>query len=232
MIIRVLKICGISIIALSAAVIIINLINPQITGDLYDYFFTSIIKVKCIDYKQGVFSKLLSNKIPDYIESSILSGIKKCKDEREIKQRVEDGKLVGISNGNGFIIEEMSHSYPYLTKSGQALLIEIGKRFREKISDTRLKGSKFRITSLTRTTDKLRSLRGINSNTSPNSPHLYGNAFDISYIRFTTRKLFMTYCDKKYLKEALAEVIFQLKEENKCWATYEIKQNCFHVVSR
>ena len=232
MIIRVLKICGISIIALSAAVIIINLINPQITGDLYDYFFTSIIKVKCIDYKQGVFCKLLSNKIPDYIESSILSGIKKCKDEREIKQRVEDGKLVGISNGNGFIIEEMSHSYPYLTKNGQALLIEIGKRFREKISATRLKGSKFRITSLTRTTDKLRSLRGINSNTSPNSPHLYGNAFDISYIRFTTRKLFMTYCDKKYLKEALAEVIFQLKEENKCWATYEIKQNCFHVVSR
>jgi hypothetical protein len=232
MIIRLLKICGISIIALSAAVIIINLINPQITGDLYDYFFTSIIKVKCIDYKQGAFSKKLNNKIPDYIESSILSGIKKCKDEREIKQRVADGKLVGISNGNGFIVEEMSHSYPYLTKNGQSLLVEIGKRFREKISDTRLKGSKFRITSLTRTTDKLRSLRGINSNTSPNSPHLYGNAFDISYIRFTSRKLFMTYCDKKYLKEALAEVIFRLKEENRCWATYEIKQNCFHVVCR
>jgi hypothetical protein len=232
MIIRLLKICGISIIAMSAAVIIINLINPQITGDLSDYFFTTIIKVKCIDYKQRAFSRKLTNKIPDYIESSILSGIKKCKDEREIKQRVADGKLVGISNGNGFIIEEMSHSYPYLTKNGQTLLIEIGKRFRDKISDTRLKGSKFRITSLTRTTDKLKSLRGINSNTSPNSPHLYGNAFDISYIRFTTRKLFLTYCDKKYLKEALAEVIFDLKEENRCWATYEIKQNCFHVVSR
>jgi hypothetical protein len=85
---------------------------------------------------------------------------------------------------------------------------------------------------MTRTTDKLKSLREINSNTSANSPHLYGNAFDISYLRFSTRKLFMTYCDKKYLKEALAEVVWQLREEKRCWATYETKQSCFHVVAR
>ncbi len=33
-------------------------------------------------------------------------------------------------------------------------------------------------------------------------------------------------------KEALAEVIWDLREEGKCWATYEVKQSCFHVVSR
>ena len=31
----------------------------------------------------------------------------------------------------------------------------------------------------------------------------------------------LTNCDKKFLKEALAEVIWQLREEKKCWATYE-----------
>jgi hypothetical protein len=46
------------------------------------------------------------------------------------------------------------------------------------------------------------------------------------------RKLYVTECDKWYMKEALAEVIWQLKEEKKCWATYERKQGCFHVVSR
>jgi hypothetical protein len=85
---------------------------------------------------------------------------------------------------------------------------------------------------MTRTTEKLKRLRAINSNTSANSPHLYGNAFDISYLRFSTRKLFLTYCDKKFLKESLAQVIWQLREEKKCWATYEIQQNCYHVVSR
>ena len=145
---------------------------------------------------------------------------------------VDQGKLVKIKNGDGFIVEEMSHSYPYLTKDGQDLLAEIGRRFIDKISGTRLKGSRFKITSLTRTTDKLKSLREINSNTSPNSPHLYGNAIDISYIRFTSRKLFLTYCDRSFLKEALAEVIWQLREEKKCWATYEVKQSCYHVVAR
>jgi hypothetical protein len=69
-------------------------------------------------------------------------------------------------------------------------------------------------------------------NASANSPHLYGNAFDISYKRFIVRKWSLTNCDKKFLKEALAEVIWQLREENRCWATYEKMQNCYHVVSR
>ena len=71
-----------------------------------------------------------------------------------------------------------------------------------------------------------------NQNASVNSPHLNGNAFDISYLRFSCKKLFVTSCDKKYLKEALAQVIWELKAEKKCWATYETAQYCFHVVSR
>jgi hypothetical protein len=230
--IRFLKICTICILTFLLLLLTISLFSPQLAIRGSDYFFSNIVKVKCIDYRQGVYSKKLNNKIPDYIVSSGLSGIKKCKDEKEILERVSQGKLYEIHNGNGFIVEEMSHSYPYLTKTSQDLLEEIGARFREKISGNRLKGSRFKITSMTRTTEKLIRLRKVNSNTSANSPHLYGNAFDISYLRFSTRKLFLTYCDKKYLKEALAEVIWQLREEKKCWATYEIQQNCFHVVSR
>ena len=230
--IRFLKICSLGIIGLGFVLFVINMINPQFISSGYDYFFTNIIKVKCIDYKKGVFSKKLNNKIPDYIGSSTLSGIKKCRNKNEILERVAQGELVEIKNGNGFLVEEMSHSYPYLTKDGKDLLVEIGIRFAEEISGTRLKGSRFKVTSMTRTTDKLKRLREINLNTSEDSPHLYGNAFDISYIRFSTRKLFLTYCDKKFLKEALAEVIWQLREEKKCWATYEIKQNCYHLVSR
>ena len=170
--------------------------------------------------------------MPDYIRTSSLSGIKKCNDEKELLDNVARGKLVEIKSNNGFIVAEMSHSYPYMTKGARDLLFEISRRFREKISGTRLKGSKFKVTSMTRTTEKVKSLRGTNSNASLNSPHFYGNAFDVSYIKFSTRKFFLTNCDKKYFMEALAEVIWQLKQEKKCWATYEVKQNCFHVVDR
>ena len=229
---RFLKICGFGIIGLCFVIIVINLISPQFIDSGYDYFFTHIVKVRCIDYKQDAFSRKLNNKIPEYIGTSSFSGIRKCKDEKEILERVAQGKLVEIKNDNGFVVGEMSHSYPYLTKDARNLLVQIVIRFQEKISATRLKGSRFKITSMTRTTDKLKSLREINSNTSANSPHLYGNAFDIAYLRFSTRKLFLTYCDKNFLKEALAEVIWELREEKKCWATYEVKQSCFHVVAR
>jgi hypothetical protein len=210
----------------------IYIISPQIYNKGYDYLFTKIIRVKCIDYKQAGFSKKLRDKIPDYIALSGLAGIVKCKDEKEINERVNQGKLVRVKNSSLFIVEEMSQSYPYLTRECMDLLTEIGKRFREKVAGTKLKATRFKITSMTRTTEKLKRLREVNSNASLNSPHLNGNAFDISYLRFSTRKLFLTYCDKKYLKEALAEVIWQLREEKKCWATYELKQNCYHVVSR
>jgi hypothetical protein len=85
---------------------------------------------------------------------------------------------------------------------------------------------------MTRKPDNLRRLRMFNGNASAHSPHLYGNAFDISYKRFVARKWMMTECDKRFLKEALAEVIVQLRSENKCWATYEKLQSCFHVVER
>ena len=85
---------------------------------------------------------------------------------------------------------------------------------------------------MTRKTENVKSLRSNNKNSSENSPHLYGNAFDITYKRFIVRKWILTNCDRKYLKDALGEVIWQLREEKKCFATYERMQNCFHVVAR
>jgi Family of unknown function (DUF5715) len=229
---RYFKICALGISVLLFVLLVIIIIHPQFIDKGYDYFFSDIVGVKCIDYKQASFSRKLNSNISDYIGQSSLSGIKKCMNEKDIQERVTQGELVEVESGNGFIIDKMPYSYPYLTKESKILLFEISKRFSDKLSGTRLNGSKFKITSMTRTLEKVKNLKTNNVNAVPNSPHLYGNAFDISYLRFSTRKLFLTYCDKKLLKEALAEVIWQLMEEKKCWATYELKQNCYHVVAR
>jgi hypothetical protein len=229
---KILKISGVAFTGLFLALSVTYFYSPKDVNKGFRYFINRTIGTGCINYKQNIFSRKLRDKIPDYIGKSSRSGIKKCADKKELLENVSMKRLFRIRNGRGYIIEEFSYSYPYMTKDGKLLINEIGKRFRKKISGTHLRGSSFRITSMTRTTEILKKLRVSNSNASENTPHFYGNAFDISYVRFFARKCFVTDCDKYYLKEALAEVIWQLREEKKCWATYEIKQGCFHVVAK
>jgi hypothetical protein len=191
----------------------------------------SFFSKKCRNNQQ-VYSRKLNDRIPDYTYFASLTGIEKCEDANDIGNRILSGQLRRVKSGRNYKVENMAYSYPYLTPDSKKLLDEIGKRFKKKVKRDGFMGSRFIITSMTRTSKKAKGLGKANINASDNSPHLNGNAFDISYARFSFRKLYVTECDKWYMKEALAEVICQLKEEKKCWATYERNQGCFHVVSR
>ena len=193
---------------------------------------SSYFSIRCIDYHQKDFSRKLSDKLITYSAAAKSRGIRVCRNDNDVKSRIADGKLVKVRSIGKYNIDRLSYSVPCLTGDSKDLLDEIARRFREKTSQKGLSGARFIITSLTRKTDDLRDLRRNNSNASANSPHLYGNAFDISYLRFSAHKLKLTPCDIKFMKEALAEVIWQLRKERKCWATYERNQSCFHVVCR
>lgn len=191
----------------------------------------SYFNSRCLDYKQKDYNRNLNDKIVDYSAAAKLKGIKPCRDNSDIKDRISEGKLVAVNSGNRYIVDRMTYSSPYVTKEARNLLDEIGERFTEKSSQKGLRGVRFVITSMTRKTESLKRLRRNNQNASENSPHLYGNAFDISYKRFIVRKWVVTNCDKKFLKDSLGEILWQLKEEKRCWVTYEKGQGCFHVVS-
>jgi hypothetical protein len=221
---RILKVCLLVFFVFLTGSMLVSRSNRNL---LKTYFSTS-----CKDYKQSVYSRKLRDKIIEYSDQARIQGLRECKDEAEIRGKISDCKLFRIRSCRQYIIERMSYSYPCLTKESKTLLDEIGKRFREKTDNAGLSRVRFIVTSMTRTTEKMKGLKRNNHNASLNSPHLNGNAFDISYIRFSCRKLFVTPCDKKFLKEALAQVIWELREEGKCWATYEKVQSCFHVVSR
>lgn len=196
------------------------------------YQVNNVFGTKCKPYHQSNYSKKLRDLVPAYIERSKATGIEKCLNENDIHDRVRERELFRVNNRPAVIIEKLTHSYPYLTRDGKSLLGEIGKRFRKRVSDAGIRRASIRVTSLTRTTEVLKKLRSVNTNASENSPHFYGNAFDISYVRFSAGKWFLTDCDRWYMKEALAQVIWELREERKCWATYEVNQGCFHVVAR
>ena len=206
----------------------LNLIfNKSYRRDFFSYFST-----RCIDYRQRDFSRKLNDRLVDYSAAARHSGVAPSKTVAEIRTKVRQGKLVKVRSGRRYLVDKLNYSHPYVTRDTRELIDEIAKRFREKTSSKGLKGSQFIITSMTRKTESLKSLRKYNMNASENSPHLYGNAFDITYKRILARKMILTNCDKSFLKEALAEVIWELRAEKKCWATYERGQACFHVVAR
>lgn len=219
-------------IKLSSVFVIVVLVTILVTSPDTRKRIYIIFSRSCIGQKQSVFSNKLTDRIVDYSEMAKLSGIKTCRNESEIMESVRKGELVQAGYGIAYVTDRLTFSYPYLTRNAKSLLDEIGRRFRERTGDAGLKGSKFIVTSMTRTTEKMKGLKKNNSNASANSPHLYGNAFDISYVRFRSRKFFITPCDKRYFKEVLAEIIVELRAENKCWATYEKVQSCYHVVAR
>lgn len=214
-------------VALFVILLVLFIMSRNSTGRLGSYF-----NRKCVNYKQRDYSRRLNDRLPDYASAARSSGIVPCKTDEDIKKRVSTGKLVKVSSGKNYIIDRLTHSSPYLTRDANEVLNEISRRFRKKTSDKGLYKARFIITSMTRKTESIRLLRRNNSNASVNSPHQYGNAFDISYKRFTVRKLVMTNCDHSFMKEVLAEIIYEMRKEGKCWATYERNQGCFHVVAR
>jgi hypothetical protein len=187
---------------------------------------------RCLEYRQKDYSRKLNDMLVTYSAQAKRKGIIVCRNDDDLKDRISSGKLVKVTSGRYYVVEKMTYSSPYLTKEGKMLLDEIAKRFRRKVSEKGLKGARIVITSMTRQSENLKTLRMRNVNSSENSPHLYGVAFDISYKRIIARKFKLTNCDSKYMKDALGEVIWEMRQEKKCWATYERMQNCFHVVAR
>jgi hypothetical protein len=198
-----------------------------IRNSFFPYFDTH-----CRDYRQKDYSRKLNDRILDYGPEAKRNGIIACSSNADLANRISEGKLVKVRTGNLYIVDKMTYSSPYLTKDAKKLMDEIARRLRDKASEKGLKGVRFCVTSMTRKTENVKSLRRLNGNSSENSPHLYGNAFDISYKRIKARKLVITNCDSKFLKDLLGEVIWELRQERKCWATYERMQSCYHIVAR
>lgn len=152
-------------------------------------------------------------------------GISAAKDEAQLKNR----KLKQV-NSSKYIVDRLTHSYPYLTENSCELLEQIADSFHKKIKGSELEGAKFYVTSLTRTEESVKRLMKNNVNAVTNSTHLHGNAFDISYSRFSLSYHRLKPCHTDYLREVLAEVILEMKAKNKCWALKEYHEKCFHIV--
>lgn len=138
--------------------------------------------------------------------------------------------MVRIRSCQWYHLEPLTHSVPYLVPEAAALLETIGRNFRDSLARHGISGHTMRVTSVLRTAQSVKRLRRVNGNATDSSTHKLGTTFDISYARFDHDGSSPRIPDEQ-LKFILAEVLRDLRNQNKCLVKFERKSPCFHITA-
>ena len=169
-----------------------------------------------------------------HLEVAKAVGIPPLEDREEAESMKE--KLTYITDNEFYVVDSLTHSIPYLVPRASALLDTIGSNFLDSLAAKGLNPNQVIVTSVLRTQSDVKRLRRRNGNASANSAHCFGATFDVSWKRFKKvededgRPLQDVGSDT--LKLVLSEVLRDLRQAEKCYIKYELKQGCFHITAR
>lgn len=138
--------------------------------------------------------------------------------------------LVRIESCRWYDLDTLTHSMPYLVPEAASLLETIGRNFSYSLRKLGAEGHKFRVTSVLRTSHSVKRLRRVNRNATDSSTHQLGTTFDISYAHFNHDGRTPRLSDEQ-LKYVLAEVLYDLRRQNRCMVKFEWKSPCFHITA-
>lgn len=140
--------------------------------------------------------------------------------------------VVKVATTNGFLIESLSHSMPYLVPKASQLLSAIAHDFADTLRSRCGKVPyRIKVTSVMRTEQTVSELQRHNRNATTNSCHCYGTTFDISWSKFDCIDPSHKISDED-LKNILAEVVYAKRQQGLCFAKFERKQGCIHITVR
>lgn len=155
------------------------------------------------------------------------SGVEPVQNRRQAERLKR--KLNLIESNEYYMVDELTHSIPYLTDGAKRLLDDMGKMFQQSLIRAGYRPHRFIVTSLLRTRDDVESLRKVNANASRNSSHMYGTTFDLSWSRFNRVSTDGNPASNDTLASYLGEVIYYLRQQGRCVVIYERNQHCFHI---
>lgn len=139
--------------------------------------------------------------------------------------------IVEVKSCPEYYVDSLTHSYPYLVPEAAGLLKEIGRRFNDSLAARGGGAYRIKVSSVTRSRLSVGKLRRVNRNATEASAHQYGTTFDISYLKFICDSAGVNRTQED-LKNLLAEVLFELRKEGRCYVKHERKQSCFHITAR
>lgn len=138
--------------------------------------------------------------------------------------------LVHIKTNKDFVVEELTHSYPYLVPEADSALHTIGQRFSAQAKEVTGEDYRVRVTSVLRTVSQVHSLQRSNKNAVDSSVHMLATTCDISYVAFADAQ--GSTVDNPKLKPILAKVLYDMRRDGYIRVKYEKKQPCFHLSVR
>ena len=154
-------------------------------------------------------------------------GVRPVKNRTEAEQRKKD--LVYVGESPFYHVDPLYSSIPYLVPRAAVLLQDIGQAFYDSLYAKGIPLNKLIVTSVMRSMDDVAKLRKRNPNATEQSCHLFGTTIDICYNRYhpVTREV-----RNDTLKWVLSEVLRDLRQQERCYIKYEVKQGCFHMTVR
>lgn len=161
-------------------------------------------------------------------------GVTPVKNREDAENRKSE--LVYIGASPYYHVDRLTQSIPYLVPRAAVLLDDIGRAFFDSLYVKGIPLHRFIVTSVLRTEEDVRKLCRFNGNATENSCHLYGTTVDICYNRYETVEDPEAPDNKRsrddVLKWVLSEVLRDMREQERCYIKYEVKQGCFHLTVR
>lgn len=138
-------------------------------------------------------------------------------------------ELVYIAANPYYHVDRLRSSLPYLVPRAAVLLQDIGQAFYDSLYVKGIPLNQVIVTSVLRSEEDVAKLRQRNGNATERSCHLYGTTFDICYNRYhpVVRPV-----RNDTLKWVLTQVLRDIREQDRCFVKYEVKQGCFHLTVR
>ena len=154
-------------------------------------------------------------------------GVRPVRNRADAEQRKRDLVYVGVSPF--YHVDRLNSSIPYLVPRAAVLLQDIGQAFYDSLYAKGVPMNQLIVTSVMRSMDDVAKLQRHNGNATENSCHLYGTTFDICYNRYEPVERAVR---NDTLKWILSEVLRDMRQQERCYIKYEVKQGCFHMTVR
>lgn len=180
------------------------------------------------------FSKTFPDNNDVQLEAANKHGVMPVENRKDAEGRKKE--LVFIGSNPYFHVDPLRSSIPYLVPKAAVLLNDIGRAYYDSLQIKGIPLHQIIVTSVLRSREDVKKLRGHNGNATENSCHLYGTTFDICYNRYKTvsdpagpqRRAVRN----DSLKWVLSEVLRDMRANGRCFIKYEVKQGCFHITVR
>ena len=175
----------------------------------------------------GSLASVFSDLNGVHMEHARRAGIKPIENSRDAW--LNTSGMVHVRSCDLFLVDRLTHSYPYLTEDAATLLHDICRGFADSLASRGGGAYRPKVTSMLRTGSSVRRLRRVNRNASSESAHSYGTTFDLSYSKFICDDTSATLRTVEDLKILLGEIVAGLRAQGRCVVKHERRQGCFHI---